>query len=183
MRLLGSKGSNPLATFGCFNCDDSSHMPKDFSKPRNLARAVAKMLEYIKKMNTMNSVHVFFAHYCNWFEKSIKILLDTNDATIFECLVSTLDAHGERDNVKILYVKLAAKACGLNVFKGSCKDSGSQQFVIKESQADHYCKSFEGDRNSTGSESTYRFGNSIFHSLGVLHVRIPVTGAFFWRIS
>lgn len=179
MGLLGSIGSNPLAISGCFNCDDPSHMAKDCLEHRNLARAAARKLEYLQKKKAANYVHVDLVHLCIQFDNGTDTSSDTEGATIIEGLVSTLDAHDERDNVEILSVNLATKARGSNVFEGACLDLVAQQTVVEESQADLYCKSFGDVRNSTGSKSTYRFGNSISHSLDVLQVRIPITGVYF----
>lgn len=107
-------------------------------------------------------------------KECIPVLFDTEDATIFGGLVSTLDTREEHENAEI-----ASEACVSQMFEGACVDLGAQQSVIRQNQADLYWKSFGGERRSTDSKTTYRFVNTVFHSLGVLHVTIPITGAYF----
>lgn len=58
---------NPLSISGCFNCDDRSHMLKDCPKPRNVARAAARRLEYLrKKSQVMQFMSFWLLSANNW---------------------------------------------------------------------------------------------------------------------
>lgn len=72
------------------------------------------------------------AHLCHQLDNSEDLTRDSDDVSIFEGLVSTLDSKGKDNNVKILSVKISTEARGSPIFEGACVDSGAQQSVIGE---------------------------------------------------
>jgi len=59
-------------------------------------------------------------------------------------------------------------------FQGGCIDTGAQKCVIGKLQAKAYCKFAKITYQVIPSETTFRFGDGDFSSLGKLPIRIPI---------
>lgn len=67
-------------------------MENNYCKLRSLARAVSRKLKYLQK-ETVNFVHVVVVHLCHKLDNSTDATSDTESASIFEGIVSTLNEY------------------------------------------------------------------------------------------
>lgn len=107
---------------------------------------------------------------------------DHENISIFEGFVYSLELLRNSKDAEILTVNIASNTKVLQKFEEACIDSGARLFIIGEPQADLYCPTLGGMKKVTNSQTTYRFGNSPFCNIGMLHVRIPVTDVCFMEV-
>lgn len=63
---------NPLSIEGCFNCDDSRHMLRDFPLPRNTAKEEARKLDYFKKKKALKGVQMVLSQGFHQMDCSVE---------------------------------------------------------------------------------------------------------------
>lgn len=110
-------------------------------------------------MKPANFAYVILPHLCHQMENNVDLSSYVEEASILEGLVGNLDSHEEKNNVKIIAVKVPTNSRKPQRFEGACVDFGAQKSVIGENQADLYCNSYKGKRKSTESKTAYQCGN------------------------
>lgn len=187
---------DPLLISGCFNCDDPNHLIKDCPKPKNIAKATARRLEYYKKKRTANGVHMVLAEICHQLDDTNAATEESegeDDLSIFQCII---DEAKEGTDATINFSSIN-KVCHEHVgrvdvnfaigtgetFEGACVDSGAQLTCIGARQARRYCMLMNITYETSDQELVFKFGDARHCSLGTMPIQIPVSDYGFIEID